>query len=76
MLVTFPSETRAAAIPAPGLEYRHHNNEEIPQILASIHARCPNISRIYTLSERSVRGLPLYVIEFSTTPGYHQLCEF
>lgn len=73
MLATFPRETKAAAIPAPGLEFRHHNNEEIQHILASIHARCPNITRIYTLSERSVRGLPLYVIEFSTTPGYHQL---
>lgn len=55
------------------LDFRHHDNEEIPRVLASIHGRCPNITRVYTLSERSVQGVPLYVIEFSTTPGYHQI---
>lgn len=72
-LVTFLGETNAAAIPTSTLEFRHHSNEEIPDILASIHGRCPNITRIYTLRERSVRGLPLYVMEFSTTPGYHKI---
>ena len=32
----------------------------------------PNITRIYTLSEPSVLGEPLYLIEFSTTPGFHE----
>ncbi|KDR10344.1 carboxypeptidase E-like isoform X2 [Zootermopsis nevadensis] len=72
-LVVFPAETRAKTVPARIIEFRHHSNEEIPRILASIHERCPNITRIYTLSESSVRGIPLYAIEFSTTPGYHQL---
>jgi hypothetical protein len=75
VLVTFLGETNAAAVPTSTVEFRHHSNEEIPDILSSIHSRCPNITRVYTLSERSVRGLPLYVVEFSTTPGYHQLCE-
>jgi hypothetical protein len=74
-LVTFLGETNAAAISTSTLEFRHHSNDEIPEILSSIHSRCPNITRVYTLSERSVRGLPLYVVEFSTTPGYHQICE-
>lgn len=72
-LVTFLGETNAAAVSTSTLEFRHHSNEEIPEILSSIHGRCPNITRVYTLSERSVRGLPLYVMEFTTTPGYHQL---
>ena len=69
------AETRSAALAPHGLEYRHHNNEELEEVLSMIHHRCPNITRVYTLSERSVRGIPLYVIEFSTKPGYHQLCK-
>merc|ERR1712110_621527 len=33
------------------------------------------ISRLYTLSEPSVRGVPLYVLEFSDKPGHHELTE-
>lgn len=56
-------------------EYKHHNNEELPQILEDVHANCPNISRIYSLSEGSVRGVPLYIIEFSTNPGHHEISK-
>lgn len=67
------AETESAALAPNGLEFRHHNNEELQEVLSMIHHKCPNITRVYTLSERSVRGVPLYVIEFSTKPGYHQL---
>ena len=40
-----------------------------------MHNRCPDISRLYTLSETSVSGVPLYVLEFSDVPGKHQLME-
>ncbi|EEB19934.1 carboxypeptidase E precursor, putative [Pediculus humanus corporis] len=53
--------------------FKHHSNEELPIILREIHSMCPNITRVYTLSEPSVLGEPLYVIEFSENPGYHQL---
>ena len=33
------------------------------------------MSRLYTLSEPSVRGVPLYVLEFSDMPGRHELME-
>ena len=33
------------------------------------------MSRLYTLSETSVSGVPLYVLEFSDMPGKHQLME-
>lgn len=52
--------------------WRHHNNEQLPVVLEEVHARCPNITRVYALSEPSVCGVPLYVIEFSDTPGFHQ----
>lgn len=57
-------------------EYKHHNNVEVLKVLEEVHASCPNITRIYTLSETSVRGVPLYVIEFATTPGHHEICEW
>lgn len=56
--------------------WKHHNNEELPLILEDIHEKCPNITRVYELSEPSVQNVPLYVIEFSDRPGVHQLCEF
>lgn len=55
--------------------WRHHTNEQLPVILEDIHARCPNISRVYALTEPSINGVPLYVIEFSDKPGFHQPCK-
>lgn len=56
-------------------EFKHHNNEELLQILENVNAECSNITRIYTLSETSVLGVPLYIIEFSTEPGHHELMK-
>ncbi|CAH4018089.1 carboxypeptidase E-like [Pieris brassicae] len=52
--------------------WKHHNNEELPLVLEEIHEKCPNITRVYALTEPSVRNVPLYVIEFSDSPGFHQ----
>ncbi|XP_072940410.1 carboxypeptidase E-like [Epargyreus clarus] len=52
--------------------WKHHNNEELPLVLREVNERCPNITRFYTLSEPSVRNVPLYVIELSDSPGNHQ----
>ncbi|XP_060801055.1 carboxypeptidase E-like [Amyelois transitella] len=52
--------------------WKHHNNEELIQVLEEVHEKCPNITRVYSLSEPSVRNVPLYVIEFSDKPGFHQ----
>nr|XP_022910449.1 carboxypeptidase E-like [Onthophagus taurus] len=54
-------------------QFKHHTNEELIETLENVHRRCPNVTRIYTLSEPSVRGVPLYVIEFSAKPGRHQI---
>lgn len=56
-------------------QFKHHNNEELATILEDVHFRCPNITKVYALSENSVAGNPLLLIEFSGEPGYHELCE-
>merc|ERR1719225_630578 len=60
---------------ASKLEFKHHNNTELAAILQQVHNQCPDISRLYTLSEPSVRGVPLYVLEFSDKPGHHEIAE-
>ncbi|XP_075216200.1 carboxypeptidase E-like [Lycorma delicatula] len=54
-------------------QFKHHNNTELYQVLNDVHSRCPDITRVYTLSETSINHIPLYVIEFSTTPGHHKV---
>lgn len=67
----------AAASAAPhGVEFKHHNNTELASVLQRVHNRCPDITRLYTLSEPSVNGIPLYVLEVSDMPGKHELREF
>eukprot|EP00092_Neocalanus_flemingeri_P035502 GFUD01038635.1.p1 GENE.GFUD01038635.1~~GFUD01038635.1.p1 ORF type:complete len:478 (+),score=118.25 GFUD01038635.1:214-1647(+) len=57
------------------VEFKHHNNTEMAAVLQQVHNRCPDVSRLYTLSEPSVLGVPLYVLEFSDRPGRHELTE-
>lgn len=54
-------------------KFKHHNNYELNQILQTVVAKCPHIATVYELSERSVLGWPLTIIEFSNKPGEHQL---
>merc|ERR1712110_669250 len=54
---------------------KHHNNTEMAEVLQQIHNRCPDITRLYTLSETSVNGVPLYVLEFTDHPGKHEIME-
>merc|ERR1711983_195723 len=60
---------------ANNIQFKHHNNTELAAILQQVHNKCPDISRLYTLSEPSVEGVPLYVLEFSDNPGHHELTE-
>merc|ERR550517_1814854 len=57
------------------IEFQHHNNTQLAAILQQVHNQCPDISRLYTLSEPSVRAVPLYVLEFSDKPGHHEVTE-
>merc|ERR1712141_389247 len=64
-----------ASVQAGKVEFKHHNNTEMAEVLQQIHNRCPDITRLYTLSETSVNGVPLYVLEFTDRPGKHELIE-
>merc|ERR1711936_925968 len=57
------------------VEFKHHNNTEMAAVLQQVHNRCPDITRLYTLSEPSVNGIPLYVLEITDHPGKHELVE-
>jgi carboxypeptidase E len=57
------------------VEFKHHNNTELAETLQQVHNRCPDITRLYTLSEPSVNGIPLYVLEVTDSPGKHELME-
>jgi hypothetical protein len=58
------------------LEWKHHDNQELVSILEEVHFKCPNITRVYTLSETSVAGNPLVLIEFTDLPGIHEMRKF
>ena len=49
---------------------------DIIHLFIYLHFRCPDITRLYTLSEPSVNGIPLYVLEFTDNPGKHELCKY
>lgn len=55
------------------VEFKHHDNKELNEVLQRVNKVCPNITRLYELSERSVAGWPLTVIEISDQPGQHEL---
>merc|ERR1712223_1757012 len=57
------------------VEFKHHNNTEMAAVLQQVHNRCPDMTRLYTLSEPSVNGIPLYVLEITDHPGKHELME-
>ncbi|XP_022205490.1 carboxypeptidase E isoform X2 [Nilaparvata lugens] len=54
-------------------EFKHHNNLEMQTAMEEVHRKCPKITHLYTLTELSVQNIPLYVIEFSSRPGRHQI---
>jgi len=56
--------------------FKHHNNEELNQVLQDINKHCPAITRLYELNYRSVEGWPLTVIELSDNPGSHDFRKY
>ncbi|XP_046340007.1 carboxypeptidase E-like [Haliotis rufescens] len=56
-------------------KFIHHNYESMLDVMYDANARCPEITRIYNLSEPSVRNRSLTVIEFSDNPGTHETGE-
>ncbi|UXI14639.1 Mg2+ and Co2+ transporter [Sarcoptes scabiei] len=60
--------TISLSVQDQSFRYKHHNNRELNDVLQEIHNRCPSITRLYQLSEKSVNGWPLTVIEISLNP--------
>lgn len=73
LIYFFVSYNTIQSLPVDQYEYKHHNNQELNYLLQNIHLKYPSITRLYQLSERSVNGWPLTVIEISANPGQHEL---
>ncbi len=57
----------------PGtFEFKHHDNDELREVLEGVQARCPDWARVYELPTKSVLGRPLLVIEMTDKPGIHE----
>jgi len=55
-------------------DYIHHDTEAAEKVIADVHKRCPEITRVYAVGE-NVEHRPLTVIEFTTAPGKHELLK-
>ena len=51
--------------------FHHHNYEQMVGLMNKVNKKCPEITRIYNLSEPSVEGRNLTVIEVTENPGVH-----
>lgn len=60
--------------PSTVIKFTHHSNTQMFNILKETTARCPHISRTYSIG-RSFEGKDLLVIEFSSNVGEHELRE-
>ncbi|XP_071821191.1 carboxypeptidase D-like [Apostichopus japonicus] len=56
------------------IEFTYHGEWAMEEALQRIHAKCPNITRLYTIGT-SVEGRRLWAIEISDHPGEHELGE-
>uniref|UniRef100_A0A0B6ZJP1 Peptidase M14 domain-containing protein n=1 Tax=Arion vulgaris TaxID=1028688 RepID=A0A0B6ZJP1_9EUPU len=50
----------------------HHNFEQMVALMLEVNKACPEITRIYNLSEPSVEGRNLTVLEITENPGVHK----
>ena len=54
-------------------QYGDHDYNSLVKVLQEVNRRCPNITRTYELSKRSVQNRSLMVIEFTSNgTGKHQ----
>lgn len=70
-LALFCLSTALAAPVSQPLAFVHHSNQAMYKFLDDIAAKCPDITRVYTIGQ-SVKKQPLKVIEISDNPGRHE----
>lgn len=58
--------------PATAMKFVYHSSAQVNAVLRATEERCAGIARTYSIG-RSLEGRELLVIEFSDTPGKHQL---
>jgi len=61
----------AAVGTVDAFEFVHHDQAALMRILDETQAKCPDVSRVYSLPEKSVKGRDLRVIVFGKNPGQH-----
>ncbi|KAK3801983.1 hypothetical protein RRG08_064577 [Elysia crispata] len=49
----------------------HHDFEKMVELMEEVHKACPEITRLYNLTEPSVEGRNLMVLEITENPGLH-----
>ncbi|KAL7976398.1 hypothetical protein Chor_015462 [Crotalus horridus] len=54
------------------IQFAHHSFPQMVKVLKKVVSRCPHIARLSSIG-RSFEGKDLFVIEFSTSPGNHEL---
>uniref|UniRef100_A0A3B3XQN3 Peptidase M14 domain-containing protein n=1 Tax=Poecilia mexicana TaxID=48701 RepID=A0A3B3XQN3_9TELE len=59
---------------AAPIQFTYHSSSQMIDILKKTEDQCSDISRTYSIG-RSTEGRELLVIEFSSSPGEHQLLE-
>jgi len=52
-------------------EFVHHDQNQLEAVLEDAHQRCPDITKLFTLDPKSVKGVPLTGIIFGKHPGKH-----
>lgn len=61
--------------PSDMIQFSYHSTAQMINVLKKTEERCPQIARTYSIG-RSMEGRELLVIEFSNSPGNHELREF
>ncbi|KAL8561644.1 hypothetical protein ACOMHN_001376 [Nucella lapillus] len=71
LILAFACFSLGAKIQKDSFEYIHHDHPATVAILREVNEKCPEITRLYNLSETSVQGRELIVIEMTEEPGKH-----
>ncbi|KAM5193523.1 carboxypeptidase Z [Mantella aurantiaca] len=61
-------------MPTTFIEFSHHSYAQMISVMKKTAGKCSHIAKTYTIG-RSFEGKDLFVIEFSTKPGQHELLK-
>ncbi|RMC14387.1 hypothetical protein DUI87_09482 [Hirundo rustica rustica] len=61
-------------LPATFIQFKHHSYSQMVSTLKKTASKCSHIATTYSIG-RSFEGKDLFVIEFSTKPGHHELLK-